>query len=43
MLAHIAAVTDVRLHVLDRHPWAEWVCGHGAVLGTRPRSAARRS
>jgi len=26
MLAHIAAVTDVRLHVLDRHPGAEWVC-----------------
>lgn len=26
MLAHIAAVTDVRLHVLDRHPGAAWVC-----------------
>lgn len=26
MLAHIAAVTDVRLHVLDRHPGATWVC-----------------
>lgn len=26
MLAHIAAVTDVRLHVLDRHPRATWVC-----------------
>jgi hypothetical protein len=26
MLAHIAAVTDVRLHVLDRHPGAVWVC-----------------
>lgn len=26
MLAHIAAVTDVRLHVRDRHPGAEWVC-----------------
>src|SRR5947208_2387387 len=26
MLAHIAAVTDVRLHVLDGHPGAEWVC-----------------
>ena len=26
MLAHIATVTDVRLHVLDRHPAAEWVC-----------------
>lgn len=26
MLAHIAAVTDVRLHVLDRHPNATWVC-----------------
>ena len=26
MLAHIAAVTDVRLHVLDRHPGALWVC-----------------
>ena len=25
MLAHIAAVTDVRLHVLDRHPGAAWV------------------
>lgn len=25
MLAHIAAVTDVRLHVLDRHQGAEWV------------------
>lgn len=26
MLAHIAAVTDVRLHVLDRHLGATWVC-----------------
>src|SRR4051794_1251756 len=26
MLAHIAAVTEVRLHVLDRHPGAVWVC-----------------
>src|SRR5206468_3921302 len=26
MLAHIAAVTDVRLDVLARHPAAEWVC-----------------
>jgi hypothetical protein len=26
MLAHVAAVTDVRLHVLDRHPGATWVC-----------------
>ena len=26
MLAHIAAVTDVRLHVLDRHRDAVWVC-----------------
>jgi len=26
MLAHIAAVTDVRLHVLDGHPDATWVC-----------------
>ena len=26
MLAHIAAVTDVRLDVLDRHPGAVWVC-----------------
>ena len=26
MLAHIAAVTDVRLHVLDGHPGAAWVC-----------------
>src|SRR5215216_3256704 len=26
MLAHIAAVTDVRLDVLARHPGAEWVC-----------------
>jgi hypothetical protein len=26
MLGHIAAVTDVRLHVLDRHPDATWVC-----------------
>lgn len=25
-LAHIAAVTDVRLHVLDGHPGAAWVC-----------------
>jgi hypothetical protein len=25
-LAHIAAVTDVRLWVADRHPQAEWVC-----------------
>lgn len=26
MLAHIAAVTDVRLHVLGRHAGALWVC-----------------
>lgn len=26
MLADIAAVTDVRLHVLDRHHGATWVC-----------------
>src|SRR5262249_7228030 len=26
MLAPIAAVTDVRLHVLERHPGSEWVC-----------------
>ena len=26
MLAHIAAVTDVRLDVLARHPGAAWVC-----------------
>ena len=26
MLAHIAAVTDVRLHVTARHPGAVWVC-----------------
>jgi len=26
MLAHIAAVTDLRLHVLYRHPGATWVC-----------------
>jgi predicted NBD/HSP70 family sugar kinase len=25
-LAHIAAVTDVRLWVSQRHPQAEWVC-----------------
>lgn len=26
ILAHVAAVTDVRLHVLTRHPAARWVC-----------------
>jgi hypothetical protein len=26
MLAHVAAVTDVRLHVLDRRSGATWVC-----------------
>lgn len=46
MLAHIAAVTDVRLHVLGRHPGATWVCerelhrelaaGGGRVLRHRP-------
>jgi hypothetical protein len=37
MLAHIAAVTDVRLHVLDRHPGADWVCErelHRELAGT---------
>jgi hypothetical protein len=43
MLAHIAAVTDVRLHVLDRHPGASWVCERelhrelGAEPGARQR------
>jgi hypothetical protein len=39
MLAHIAAVTDVRLHVLDRHPDAEWVCERelAATPGGRQR------
>lgn len=43
MLAHIAAVTDVRLHVLDRHPGAVWVCERelhrelAAQPGTRQR------
>jgi hypothetical protein len=43
MLAHIAAVTDVRLHVLDRHHGAEWVCERelqrelGGVPGGRQR------
>lgn len=46
MLAHIGAVTDVRLHVLDRHPRATWVCErelhrelaatNGRVQGHRP-------
>ncbi len=38
MLAHIAAVTDVRLHVLDRHAGATWVCErelHREVAATR--------
>jgi hypothetical protein len=38
MLAHIAAVTDVRLDVLGRHPGAEWVCErelHREVAGPR--------
>jgi hypothetical protein len=37
MLAHIAAVTDVRLHVLDGHPDATWVCErelHRELVGT---------
>src|SRR5436190_253931 len=43
MLAHIAAVTDVRLHVLDRHPGGTWVCERelhrelGAAPGGRQR------
>ena len=43
MLAHIAAVTDVRLHVLDRHSDAEWVCERelhrelGGAPGVRQR------
>lgn len=44
MLAHIAAVTDVRLDVTARHPGAEWVSERelhrelGADPTTRPRS-----
>ena len=37
MLAHIAAVTDVRLHVRDRHPGALWVCERELHRERRPR------
>src|SRR2546423_1846741 len=48
MLAHIAAVTDVRLDVADRHAGAEWVCERelhpeaapDAGGGARPRPGA---
>lgn len=43
MLAHIAAVTDVRLYVLDRHPGASWVCERELhrELGAEPGSRQR--
>ena len=43
MLAHIAAVTDVRLHVLDCHPGATWVCERELhrELGRRARRPPR--